>query len=133
VVPFPQLRATAFASQLDVDLDARICLACLSFVSHALKRGDERQIARELRRVTADLWDEGLKELALAAVRRACESGVPDAPAALADLERNGGRSPVARSIVRRLAEELSRRARANMHLEALARERLRLAPPELN
>jgi hypothetical protein len=83
--------------------------------------------------MTPDLWADGLEELALSAVRHACEIGVPDAEAALADLERRGGRSSVARSIVRRLAEELSRRARTQMRLETLARDRLRLAPPELN
>jgi hypothetical protein len=128
----PPQRATAFASQLDLGLDGGICLACLSFVSHALERGDTRQIAAELRHVTADMWDEGLKELALAAARGACENGIPDAQAALADLERNGGRSPVARAIVRRLAEELSRRARADW-LRLLAGERVRLVPPEPN
>ena len=80
-----------------------------------------------------DLWAEGLEEPALAAVRRACKRGVPDAPAALADLERNGGTSPVALAIVRRLAEELSRRTRLELRIEELARGRLPLAPPELN
>ena len=83
--------------------------------------------------MTPVLWEDGLAESALAAVRRAGDRGIPDAHAALVDLERNGGKSSVARSIVRRLAEELSRRTRMEMHLEALARERLPLAPPELN
>jgi len=117
---------------LDLDLNAGICHACLSFVSFALDDGDPVEAARQVRRMTPDLWDDGLAEPALAAVRRACEVGAPDAEAALADLERRGGRSSVARSIVRRLAEELSRRARTEMRLEALARDRLRLAPPEL-
>ena len=47
----------------------------------------------------------------LAAARSACASGVPDAEQALADLEAKGGRSVVARAIVRRLAGELSERA----------------------
>jgi hypothetical protein len=130
---FPQLRADLLATRLDIGLDVGICYACLSFVSFALDGGDPAEIARETRRVTRDLWDEGLAEPALAAVQRACERGVPDAHAALADLERNRGSSSVARSIVRRLAEELSRRTRTEMRLEALARDRLRLAPPELN
>ena len=83
--------------------------------------------------MTPVLWAEGLAEPALAAVRRARDRGVPDAHAALADLERNGGRSSVARAIVRHLAEELTRRTRTELQLEALARDRLRLAPPELN
>lgn len=131
--PLPQPRADALATMLDLDLDAGICHACLSFVSLALDGGDPVEIARQIRRMTPDLWDDGLAGPAVAAVRRACELGVPDAEAALADLERYCGRSSVARSIVRRLAEELSRRVRTEMRLEALARERLRLAPPELN
>jgi hypothetical protein len=130
---FPQPRADAFATRLDIDLDAGICHACLSFVSFALDGGDRAEIARQSRRVTADLWEEGLAEIALAAVRRAFELGVPDAHLALADLERNAGRSATARSIVRRLAEELTRRTRTEMRLEALARDRLSLAPPDLN
>ncbi len=118
---------------LDLDLDVGICYACLSFVSFALDRGDPAEIAGELRRMTPDLWGEGLAEPALTAVRRARELGVPDAEAALADLERRGGRSPVARAIVRRLADELRQRTRAAMSLERLARDRLRSAPPELN
>jgi hypothetical protein len=131
--PLPQPQADAFATMLELDLDARICHACLSFVSFAQDEGDPVEIARQLRRMTPDLWADGLAEPALAAVRRACELGVPDAEPALADLERNRGRSSVARAIVRRLAEELSRRAPTEMRLETLPRDRLRLAPPELN
>jgi hypothetical protein len=118
---------------LDLDLNGGICHACLSFVSYALDKGDPRKISRQIRRITPDLWADGLAGPALSAVRHAYEIGVPDAEAALADLERRGGRSSVARSIVRRLAEELSRRVRTQMRLETLARDRLRLAPPELN
>jgi hypothetical protein len=119
--------------ELDLDLDAGICFACLSFVSFALDGGDSTEIARELRRVTRDLWEEGLAEQAFAAVRRAHDRGVPGAQTALVDLERKGGRSSTARAIVRRLAGELSRRTRTEMRLEELARDRLGLAPPELN
>jgi hypothetical protein len=131
--PLPQPRADALATMLDLDLDGGICHACLSFVSFALDEGDPREISRQIRRITPDLWADGLAGPALSAVRRAYEIGVPDAEAALADLERRGGRSSVAHSIVRRLAEELSRRVRTQMRLETLARDRLRLAPPELN
>jgi hypothetical protein len=131
--PFPQRRADALATMLELDLDASVCRACLSFVSLALDEGDPGEIARQIRRMTPALWDDGLARPALAAVRRACEFGVRDAEAALADLERHRGRSSVARSIVRRLAEELCRRARTEMRVEKVARERLRLAPPELN
>ncbi len=131
--PLPQPRADVLTTMLDLDLDAGICHACLSFVSFALDEGDPLEIARQIRRMTPDLWDDGLAGPALAAVRHVCELGVPDAEAALADLERHRGRSSVARSIVRRLADELSRRARTEMRLETLARDRLRLAAPELN
>jgi len=131
--PFPQARADAVAAALDLDPECGICLACLVIVSCALDRGDPAEIARELRCLTPDLWHDGLAEPALAALRRACERGVPDAPAALADLERNGARSPVARAIVRRLAEDLLRRMRRELYVLALARERLSRASPESN
>jgi len=66
-------------------------------------------------------------------VRVACGRGVLDAHAALDDLERNAARSHTARAIVRRLPETLSRRTRTEMRLETFARDRLPLAPPELN
>ena len=130
---FPRHRADAFATTLEIGLDVGICHACLSFVSFALDRGDPAEIARETRRVTRDLWEEGLAEVALAAARRACDLGIPDAHAALADLERNGGKSATAHALVRRLAADLSRRTRTEMRLEALTRDRLTLAPPEMN
>lgn len=118
---------------LDLDLDVGVCHACLSFVSLALAGGDPRDVARETRRMTPYLWDEGLAEPALAAVRRACELGMAGAETALADLEDRGGRSSVARAIVRRLAEDLHRRASTELRAVRLARDRLRSAPPELN
>jgi hypothetical protein len=132
-VTFPQLRADALVKELDVDLDAGICHACLSFVSFALDKGEPSEIRRQIRCMTPELWADGLAEPALAAVRRAIDRGVPDADAALIDLARSGGRSAVARSIVRRLAEELSRRARLQVDLEGLARRRLPPTRPELN
>ncbi len=83
--------------------------------------------------MTPVLWEDGMAEQAFAAVRRACERGVPDADAAFADLELHGGRSATARSIVRRLAGDLSQRTRTELRLEALARDRLPLARPEWN
>ena len=130
---FPHARADALAARLDVELDAGICLACLSLVAMALDHGDPIEIAREVKRMTPDLWADGLEEEAMAAVQRACELGIPDADAARADLEGSGGRSATARAIVRRLAEELSRRACTEMRLGALARERLPQTSPEWN
>jgi hypothetical protein len=107
-------QADALAAELDVDLD-RVCHACLSFVSFALEDGTPHQVAGALRRMTPDLWADGLDEQALGAARRACRAGVPHAGEALADLEERGARSNVARAIVRRLAAELSERTRRAM------------------
>jgi hypothetical protein len=130
---FPRPRADALAAKLDLDLDGGICHACLGFVSLALDSGDAVEVAREIRRMTPYLWEDGLAESALTAVRRACDRGVTDADAALADLEQKGGKSSVARSIVHRLAGELLRRTRTRLLVEARTRDRLQLAPPELN
>lgn len=104
-------RAAAIVDRLELDLDDGICHACLCFVSFAVDSGDEHEIRRQVRRMTPDLWYDGLDAQALAAVRTACATGVPDAEQALADLEARGGRSVVARAIVRRLAGELAERA----------------------
>jgi hypothetical protein len=106
--PLSEPRAGTLVATLDLDLDSGcVCYACLSVVSFAIDSGDAGQVGRELRRMTPDLWEDGLAEPGLAAVRRACTLAVPDAEAALADLERRGGRSVVAREIVRRLVAEL--------------------------
>src|SRR5438046_78198 len=112
VIPLlDEAEAEAFAARLDLDLDRGICHACLSFVSVALDGGVVCEIGRQLRRMTPDLWEEGLDTTkALAAAERACELGTPHAREALADLEQRGGKSIVARAIVRRLADQLSAR-----------------------
>jgi hypothetical protein len=113
--------ADAFARELDLRLDdVPICFACLSFVSSAVDRGDEREIRSWTRQMTPDLWDEGLALSAQLAVARARRHGVPGAADALEDLELHGGRSATARAIVRRLAEELAALARRD-------RERMRV------
>jgi hypothetical protein len=132
-VRIQQARADALAAALDLGPDIPVCHACLSFVSFALDDGDRAEIARQARRMTPVLWAEGLAEPALAAVERARDLGVPDAQAGLADLERSGGRSSIARAIVLRLADELSRRTRIELEVLALSRDRLPLAPPEQN
>jgi len=83
--------------------------------------------------LTVPLWEEGLAEPALVAVREGCDRGLPDAQAALADLERGGGRTPIARAIVLRLARQLRRRARIEAEVTSLARDRLERTLPELN
>jgi hypothetical protein len=123
-----------FARGLDLDVGRTgICYACLSFVSFPLDDGDEHEAKVWARRMTPFIWEEGLAEPALAAVRRARDAGIPGAGACLADLEARGGRSVVARAIVLRLAADLMRRTRTELRLEAAARPRLALAPPEWN
>jgi hypothetical protein len=131
---FSLLRARAFVARLEVDVGrTSICYACLCIVSFPLADGDERQAQSEARKMTPILWDEGLREYALAAVRHAVQAGVAEAEAAFADLELNGGHSAVARALVLRLADDLTRRTRTELRLEKAARDRLRRAPPELN
>src|SRR6266511_2125940 len=104
-------QATVLAAALDLDVSRiPICYPCLSFVAFARDDADAR---REARRVTPDIWDEGLKEAALAALR--------DAAAALADASGRGGRSPVARAIVLCLAAQLAERSRSPVDAEATA------------
>jgi len=126
-------RADRLAELLDVLLDCGICLACLSFVSMAVDGGDPKDVAREARRMTPYLWDEGLAEPALTAARSAVRAGVPGAEVALADLEANGGRSAVARALVRRLAVELSRQVQAEIRFDERMRQGGPARRPELN
>lgn len=129
---FSKRRADLVAQKLDVGLDVGICHACLCFVTFALDDSPPA-LSGQVRRMTPILWAEGLEAPALAAARRACERGVRDAHVALADLEQNGGRSATARAIVRRLAAELARRTRMEMHLEATRQDRPSAARPYLN
>ncbi len=111
--------ATALAARLDLDLDAiGICFACLSIVSMTLDSGDERSARREVKRMAPDLWEEGLALPVLAALERARRAGDDDARVAIAEIERLGARSPVVKAIVRRLAQELSARMRADFDRE---------------
>jgi hypothetical protein len=129
---FPRPPAEALVARLDLSLDG-VCLACLSFVSFAIDDGDPREIARQVRRLTPDLWADGLDAHAFAALRAASDRGIPYARAALEELERLGPRSSVARAIVLRLGHELARRSRRSVMLDELVRESRRRAPPELN
>ena len=109
------MNADALARELDLCLDdVPICLACLSFVAFAVESGDELEIRRWTRKMTPDLWEEGLALPVKQAVERARRGGVPGASDAVADLERGGSHSAIARAIVLRLAEELSALAQAN-------------------
>jgi hypothetical protein len=96
--------------ELDVD-DIGICLACLSFVSMAIRRGDEVDIRREVNRMTPELWEEGLEQPLRLALERAIAADVPLAREALAEVEARGGRGLVAKAVVRRLGQQLDGRA----------------------
>lgn len=126
-------RAEALAARLDIGIDIPICFACLGIVACELDVGDPAGAQRAAREITPFIWHEGLAEPALAAVRRARDDGIPDADLGLADLVQRGARSSVARAIVLRLAEELSRRVHAEARLMDATRDRLRRSPPWLN
>ena len=126
-------QADAVAAALDLGLGDVPCLLCLSVVADALEEGYGPAISGALIRMTRDLWDDGLDVPALAAANNAVGAGVPHAGAALTDLESRGARTRTARAIVRRLAEDLRRRAGAEQTLVGLARDGLRRAPAEWN
>jgi hypothetical protein len=118
---FPELVADRIARKLDLDVDdIGICHACLSFVSFAIDEGNAREIKHWTNRMTPDLWADGLEQPARMALRRAEEYE------AIADLDRNGACSNVAKAIVRRLAQDLSERAKGD-----LLRMGFRPWPPE--
>ena len=109
-------QAAVLAAELGLDVDdVAICLACLSFVSFAVDSGDERKIAGSITRMAPDLWAEGLAEPVRMALRGARERGVANAEEGSVSVERAGPRSPVVRAIVRRLATDLSARAKGDL------------------
>lgn len=92
-------------ADLGLDLDQiPICPACLSFVSMSLD--DPREARHWTFQMTPHLWEEGLREPALEAVRKLRDAD------ALKDLETKGGRSKTARAIVMHLARQQDERAR---------------------
>lgn len=108
--------AAELANRLELDLDdLGICHACLSFVSMPLGWGDEREARRATFVITPDLWEEGLAEPARRALERARTEGIPGAEAGLADVTEQQGGSVTARAIVRRLAADLSARAKGDL------------------
>jgi hypothetical protein len=85
-------------AQLGLDVERLpICQACLCLVRN---RHDAISM-------TPHIWEEGLRDPALEAVRRSGDV------AALADLEAKGGRSRTARLIVLELARQQEENARA--------------------
>ena len=92
-------------AQFGLDVDRLpICQACLSFVSTSLD--DPKEARHWAFQMTPHIWDEGLREPALEAVRKRGDA------AALADLEARGGRSKTARAIVMDLARQQDERAK---------------------
>jgi hypothetical protein len=107
--------AAEVAGRLDLDVhDVAICLACLSFVSLPLGSGDREEAVRWARRIAPDLWAEGLEQPVRLALRRAREAGVPDAEAAILDVEARGPRSVTVRAVVFRLGADLAEHARGD-------------------
>jgi hypothetical protein len=130
----PSQRLDALAQSLDLDVDSSgVCLACLSFVSFPLGDGKETLARREARRMAGDVWDDGLDVPLLAALTRARDDGVPDAEAALDDVQARGPRSAVVRAVVLRLAAELAERARVEASVLPKARPPSSPGLPELN
>lgn len=108
--------AADLAKQLDLDVhDLPICLACLSFVSMAIRGGDEAEIRREVDRMTLELWAEGLEQPLRLVLERAVDADVPLARDALEDVDKRCGRSLVAKAVVRRLAQQLDAHARGDL------------------
>ena len=101
-------RATALAERLELDvMTSGVCLPCLSFAAFPLDSGDEQKARREARRLTPQLWGEGLELATLLALERAKTDGVECASAAIAEVRQHGPRSAVVRAIVWRLAQQL--------------------------
>jgi len=88
-------------------MTAGICLACLTFVAFPLHAGDEREARREARKLTPDLWAEGLELAVLVALETAKRDGVSGASEAIEDVLLEGARSQVVGAIVWRFAEQL--------------------------
>ena len=108
--------ADQVAADLELSVhDIGICHACLSFVSFAIDKGDEREIRRETNRMTPDLWADGLDVPLKMALARARERGVPNADKALDDVAFNGPRSAIAKAVVRRLGADLADYAQGNL------------------
>ncbi len=110
-------RAAELAAKLGIDVhETRICLPCLSIVAFPLDSGDEPKTRGATLSMTPQLWEEGLELPARLALERARARGVKDADLALADVERAGAKTTVARAIVRVLALQLVAEMRAPLN-----------------
>lgn len=108
-------QADRFAARLDVDLDG-VCLLCLSFITSAIHEGDPKEARRWVRRMSPDLWEDGLDQTILEAVGLAVARGEPDAELWLAEVEQRGPKGLLVQAVVARLAQQLAdweRRSRA--------------------
>jgi hypothetical protein len=103
------------AQRLDIDLGRTpICRACLSFVSMTLDKDDGGREARGwARRLSRDLWQEGLEAPLRDALERARGAGDADAAAALEDIEARGWRARIVPEVIMRLGIELKEEAEA--------------------
>ena len=94
--------------QLELDvMTSGVCLACLTFVAFPLDSGNEREARREARKLTPDLWQDGLKLTVLVALETAKRHGVSAACEAIEAVHRLGPRAPIVEAVVWRLAEQL--------------------------
>ncbi len=110
-------RAAELAAKLGIDVhETRICLPCLSIVAFPLDSGDEPKTRGATLSMTPQLWEEGLELPARLALERARARGVKDADLALADVERAGAKTTVARAIVRVLPLQLVAEMRAPLN-----------------
>jgi hypothetical protein len=108
--------AVALAAELELDVDdIAICHACLSFVSFAIDSGNEHKVAGSITSMAPDLWAEGLEQPVRLALERARKRGIANAEEAIVTVDKSGPRSPVVRAIVRRLAADLSARAKGDL------------------
>ena len=106
--------AHALAARLDLRLDRTpVCGACLSFVSMPLGAGKLEEARREARRISRDLWAEGLEAPLRAGLERARASGDAEADEALREVDVAGGKARIVVAVIERLAQEQHRRTRA--------------------
>jgi hypothetical protein len=131
-MPLSQPRAAELAHRLEIPFDG-ICLACLSFVTSAIHGGDARDVSTWVRRMTPDLWADGLDEIATEHLVRLCDREDADALEAHADVERAGSRTTIARAIVLDLALRLAEQERESRRLFEEVMKRDPGSAPELN
>src|SRR2546429_8089492 len=108
--------AVALGAGLELDLDDIASgQACLSFVSCAIGSGNEHKVAGSITSMAPDLWAEGLQQPVRLALERARKRGIANAKEAIVTVGESGARSPVVRAIVRKLAADLSARAKGDL------------------